>query len=183
MFNRPAPHGIPDSPRLSRRAAHRLIEQRLIGETNLDRPDQRRDRWVRALDPAVVADHLDALQIVGIGDLRRDDIAELRSLAGDRALERAKAGERQRIKRADDAGGAGHLALGNQVDLRRDQAGALHGPAELVDDAACVEPEERHVGHADLDREARQRPAARLEDVGVDAGGGSGGGGRAKDRL
>jgi hypothetical protein len=48
----------------------------LVGEAHLDPAGQRGDGRVRAVDAAVRADGLDPVEVVGIGDLGRDHVAE-----------------------------------------------------------------------------------------------------------
>ena len=58
-----------------------LRHQRLVGEAHLDPAGQRRDGRVRPVDAPVPPDGLDPVEVVGIGDLGRDDVAERGAVA------------------------------------------------------------------------------------------------------
>ena len=150
-----------------------LVHQHLVGEAHLDPAGQRGDRRIGAVDAAVAADRLDAVEVVGVGDLGRDHVAERRAVAGDAAVEVAEALQRRLGRRAGGGGRRHRLALRHQPRGRRQQPRALHLPAQLVEDAAGVHREPRHLGHRRLDRHRRQRPAAGAELVrpGTGAGG------------
>ena len=87
-------------------AGDRLVHQHLVGEAHLDAAGQRGDRRIGAVDAAVAADGLDAVEVVGVGDLGRDHVAERRAVAGDAAVEVAEALQRQLGRRAGGGGGA-----------------------------------------------------------------------------
>jgi hypothetical protein len=55
---------------------------------------------IGAVDAAVGADGLDPVEVVGVGDLGRDDVAERRAVAADRAVEVAEALQLERGRRA-----------------------------------------------------------------------------------
>jgi len=51
-----------------RRAAGREVDQRGIREAHVDPAGERRDGRIGALDQAIIADGLDLLEVVGVGD-------------------------------------------------------------------------------------------------------------------
>jgi hypothetical protein len=76
-------------------AIDRLGHQRLIGKAHDDIAGERRDRWVGPIDLPIRADGLDPVEVIGIGDIGRDHIADGLAVALDRAVEMAKARQRQ----------------------------------------------------------------------------------------
>lgn len=69
----------------------------------------------RALDLAVVADGLDPVEAVGIGNPGRDDIAQSRAVPLHHAVEMAEALQAQRGGGARAGGGRDALALRDQA--------------------------------------------------------------------
>ena len=53
---------------VDRRAAGRQVDQRRVGEAHVDPAGERGDGRIGTLDQAVVADGLDLLEVVGVGD-------------------------------------------------------------------------------------------------------------------
>jgi hypothetical protein len=53
---------------VDRGAARGKVDQCCVSEANVDLAGQRGDRRIGALDEAVVADGLDLLEVVGVGD-------------------------------------------------------------------------------------------------------------------
>jgi hypothetical protein len=52
------------------------VDQRRVGEAHVHSPGERRNRRIGALDQAVVADGLDLLEIVGVGDRAAGEVAD-----------------------------------------------------------------------------------------------------------
>jgi hypothetical protein len=84
------------------------------GSTHLDAAGQRGDRRIGAVDAAIAADRLDAVEVVGVGDLGRDYVSERRPVAGDRAVEVAEALQRQLDRRPGGSRRADGLTLRHQ---------------------------------------------------------------------
>ena len=61
---------------IDRRAAGREVDQRRVGKAHVDPAGERGDGRIGALDQAVVADRLDLLEIVGVGDGAAGEVAD-----------------------------------------------------------------------------------------------------------
>ena len=76
---------------VDRGAAGREVDQRRVGEAHVDPAGERGDGRIGALDQAVVADGLDLLEVVGVGDRAAGQVPDRAAGALDRALELADA--------------------------------------------------------------------------------------------
>jgi hypothetical protein len=109
---------------VDRRAAGREVDQRRVGEAYVDPAGERGDRRVSALDQSVVADRLDLLEVVGVGDGAPGEIADRAAGALDRALELADAAEGQAGRRAALGRAEPGLSLRDGADCGGRRAGS-----------------------------------------------------------
>ncbi len=117
----------------------RLCHQRAVSEADFNRAGQRRDGRARSVDAAIVSDGLDPVEIVGEGDVGRDDIAECRAVPGDRPIAMTEALQLQLGGRTCARGRPNCFALRHQPRGGGQQARALHLPDQLAEDAARVD--------------------------------------------
>jgi hypothetical protein len=148
-------------------AIDRLRHQQLVGEAHLDPAGQRGDGRVRAIDAPVRADGLDPVEVVGIGDLGRDDVAERRAVARDRAVEMAEALQGELGQRA----GADAAATVSPCATRL--AVAVSSPERCICQLSVSSTQPEYIAKrgtsgmpVSIDMR-RQRPGARAELVGV----------------
>jgi hypothetical protein len=127
---------------IDRCAACREVDQRPVSEAHVEPAVERGDGRVGALDQAVVADRLDLLEVVRIGDRAAGEVPDRAARAFDRALELADAAEGQAGRRAGLGRAEPGLALGDGAD--RSSRGA--GSSKLSAIELSLTPELRKVG-------------------------------------
>ena len=113
-----------------------LAHQRLIGKAHHDIAGERRDGRVRPVDLAIGPDRLDAVEVVGIINIGRDHVADIGTIACDRAVKMAKALQRDVGWRTCHSGCANRLPLCHDTGRGGQEPRACHLPVETVDHAA-----------------------------------------------
>jgi hypothetical protein len=61
---------------IDRRAAGRQVDQRRVGEADINPAGERGDGRISALDQTIVTNGLDLLEVVGIGDRAAGQVAD-----------------------------------------------------------------------------------------------------------
>jgi len=138
-----------------------LGDERAVGEAHLDPAGECGDGGVGAVDAAVGTDGLVAVEVIGVGDLGRDDATERRAIAADRAVEVAEA------LQLDGGGRAGDVTSPQPRGLCRPRRSKLEfirrihdlrhsfAVSTIVDDYRSGDPGSRlailstYLGHAD----------------------------------
>ena len=116
---------------LARTAVDGLRDQRAIGKTHFDAPLQRSLGRVGPVDAAITADGFDPVEVVGIGDYGRDQVAQYRAVAFHRSIEMAEARQTEGGSRACGGDGGDGFALGHQLGGDGQQTQTLHLPRQM----------------------------------------------------
>jgi hypothetical protein len=127
----------------ARDVPNREVDQYRVREAYVDPAGKRRDGRVRALDQPIVADGLDLLEVVRVGDRATGQVPDRWAGALDRALELADAVERQARWRAALGRAESGLALGDGIDRSGGWAGAGELQRDRVELDAGMQEERR----------------------------------------
>lgn len=149
------------------RAVDRLGQERRVGKAHVNLAGEGRNGRVGTVDLCIGSDGFDPVEVVGIGDIGGNDVAQRHPVALDRPVEMAEALQGNSRGRPRRRGRGNGLALCEQHGLCCEEARPFHGPQQSIKDAARIHGKARHFRHADFDGHAGRGPVARHEGMSV----------------
>mgnify|MGYP007134747912 CR=1 FL=1 len=116
-----------------------LAHECRVGKEHDDIAGECSNGGVGPVDLAVCPDGLDAIEVIGIGEVGRDQIADIDAIACDRPVEVTKAleGDIRRFS-CGTTGGIDGLALHHDAGGRSQKPRAGHLPVEVVNHAGAM---------------------------------------------